>query len=101
MNMKETTVYRTWDEPMAGMALGLLQGVGIHARVAADMTRSVYPFTMDGLGEIQIVVPEEEADQAIELLTVRFSEEGIIEDYSEDEFGRDGCREPNEEDEKE
>ena len=87
--MKETTVYRTWDEPMADMAVDLLRGAEINARILTDMTRSVYPFTMDGLGELQIVVPEEEADRAIELLNVRFSEEGVIEGYSEDEFGGD------------
>jgi len=74
---------------MACMAVDLLQGVGLHARILSDMTRSVYPFTMDGLGELKIVVPEEEADRALEILEVRFSEKGTIEVYSEDVFGRD------------
>ncbi|MDP2983411.1 MAG: DUF2007 domain-containing protein [Candidatus Latescibacter sp.] len=87
--MKETTVYRTWDEPMACMAVDLLQGMGLHARMVAEMSRSIYPMTMDGLGEIWIVVPEDEVEQALEILEVRFSEKGTIEGYSEDEFGRE------------
>ncbi|MFA6471588.1 MAG: hypothetical protein WCU00_06050 [Candidatus Latescibacterota bacterium] len=99
--MKEIAVYRAWGEQMAGMAIGLLHGVGIHARVVPDMTMPIYPVALDGLGEILIVVPEEEAEQAIELLTVRFSEEGVIEEDAEEESGWDGGREPDEEDEKE
>jgi hypothetical protein len=87
--MKEITVYRTWDEPMACMAVDLLKGAGLHARLVAEMSRSIYPMTMDGLGEIWIVVPEEEAEKATEILEVRFSEKGTIEGYSEDEFGRE------------
>ena len=101
VNMNEITVYLTWDEPMADMAMDLLNGMGIHARIVAEMTRSIYPFTMDGLGELQIVVPEEESNRAIELLNVRFSEEGIVEDFSEDEFSRDDYGESGEEKENE
>jgi hypothetical protein len=97
--MKEVTVYRTWDESMACMAVDLLQGEGIHARIQANM-RSVYPFTMDGLGEIDILVPEVEEDLATEILNVRFSGEGIIEDSPEGDLGWDGCRDSDEEEDK-
>ena len=83
--MKEKVVYRTWDETMADMAAGLLRAEGIPVRKVTDMPRSVYPMTMDGLGEIRIAVPEKDAEAAVEILAVRFS--GDDEDADEDETG--------------
>lgn len=76
--MKETVIYRTWDEPMADMAVGLLKAENINAWKTCDVARSVYPFTMDGLGEIEIRVYEENAEAALEILAVRFSDTGTI-----------------------
>jgi hypothetical protein len=72
--MKEITVYRTWDEPTADMAVNLLRAEGLSARKLSDVPRCVYPFTMDGLGEIEIRVPLDEAEKAMEILAVRFSD---------------------------
>ncbi|MHB9028209.1 MAG: putative signal transducing protein [Candidatus Latescibacterota bacterium] len=72
--MDDVTVYRTWDESMAEMAIGLLRAEGINAWKVADVPRSVYPVSVDGLGEIEIVVPEDEAQEALDILAVRFSE---------------------------
>ena len=83
--MDDLTVYRTWDESMAEMAVDLLRSEGIEARRVSDGTRSIYPFTMDGLGEIEIVVPEDDAQDALDILAARFSE-GDIEEFSEDEL---------------
>ena len=71
--MDNITVYTTWDEPMADMALGLLRAEGIHALKRTDVARSVHPFTMDGLGEIEIMVPGNEAERAAEIIAARFS----------------------------
>ena len=82
--MDEITVFTTWDEPMADMAVGLLQAEGISARKRTDVARSLYPFSVDGLGEIQICVPEDEAEMALDIIAARFSEQGITpEDISE------------------
>jgi len=86
--MDETTVYRTWDESMAEMAVDLLRSEGIEARRLSDVPRSVYPFTMDGLGEIEIVVPEDDAQDALDIRAARFSE-GDIEDFGEEDPGED------------
>ena len=88
--MEETTVYRTWDESMAEMALDLLRSEGIEARKVSDVPRSIYPFTMDGLGVIEVVVPEDEAQEALEILAARFSEDdmGIVEE-GDSEFDTD------------
>ena len=72
--MQEITVFRTWDEPTADMAVGLLRAEGLNASKLADVPRSVLPFTMDGLGEIEIRVPEDEEEQALEIIAARFSD---------------------------
>lgn len=93
--MEETIVYRTWDESMSDMGLDLLRSEGIEARKVSNVPRSVYPFTMDGLGEILIVVPEDEAQEALEILAARFSEgdmgvhdenELTVEDFDTDAY---------------
>lgn len=83
--MGETTVYRTWDESMANMAVDLLRSEGIDARMISDVPRSIYPFTFDGLGKIQIIVPEENSQDALEILAVRFSD-GEVEVSGDDDL---------------
>ena len=75
--MDEVTVYRSWDEPMADMAVGLLRAEGLNARKLTDVVKSIYPFTFDGLGEIEVRVPGEEAEKAAEILSARFSDQSI------------------------
>jgi len=72
--VSETTVYVTWDEPMADMAVGLLRAEGIRAVKRDSGLRSTYAVTVDGLGEIEVRVPAEDAERAREILEVRFSE---------------------------
>jgi len=72
--MDEVTVYRSWDEPLADMAVGLLCAEGLNARKLTGITRSVYPLTFDGLGEIEVRVPFDEANKAEEIIAARFSE---------------------------
>ena len=81
--MKEVTVYRSWDEPMADMAVDLLRAEGLNARKLSDAARSVHPFTFDGLGEIEVRVPADEAEKAAEILSARFSEHGLSSPNSE------------------
>jgi len=75
--MKEVTVFKTWEEPIADMAIGFLHAEGIYAVKLTDVPKSVFPFTVDGLGEIEIRVPEEDVDTAVEIIAVRFSENNI------------------------
>ena len=72
--MKEITVFRTWEEPIADMAIDFLVSEGINALKMCEMPRSVLPMTMDGLGEIELRVPEDDVDRAVEIITARFSE---------------------------
>ena len=83
--MKDITVFRTWEEPMADMAIDLLKAEGINPIKMSEGTRSVFPLTMDGIGKIEIRVSEDDAKKAIELLAVRFSNKTIT-DIGEDGF---------------
>ena len=71
----EITVLKTWDEPIADMAVGLLQAEGIYAYKRGFGLRSVFAITVDGLGEIEVRVSEKDHIKAREILSVRFSEE--------------------------
>ena len=85
--MEDVTVFRTWEEPMADMAMDFLKTAGINAVKVADVPRSVFPFTVDGLAEIEIRVPEKDIERAAEIIAVRFSEKkipGIEEDDFDD-----------------
>jgi len=65
------------------MALDFLKTDGINAyRVSGP--RSVYPITVDGLAEIEIRVPENDAERAAEIIAVRFSETDISGSEKED-----------------
>ena len=83
--MKDITVFKTWEEPMADMAIDLLKAEGINPIKMSAGTRSVFPMTMDGIGTIEIRVPEDDAKKAIEILAVRFSNKTIT-DSGEDGF---------------
>ena len=71
--MGDMTIFTTWDEPMADMAVGLLRAEGIFAYKHDHGLRSVYAVTVDGLGEIDIRVPEKDSERGREILKVRFS----------------------------
>jgi hypothetical protein len=55
------------DETEAHLILGLLRGHGISCRIQS-MRVPQYPLTVDGLGEINILVPEEELSEGNRLL---------------------------------
>ena len=75
-DMAEVTVFKTWDEPIADMAMGLLEAEGINGIKLAG-PRSVYPVSFDGLGQIEVRVLEEDAERASEILSARFSGNGL------------------------
>jgi hypothetical protein len=67
-----TLVFKTWERTEAE----LIKGQGITCMLSSDITHSIYPFTMDGLGEIRIYVPEEKFPEASELIEA-YSKETI------------------------
>lgn len=63
--VKLTTV---WGETKAQLIKGFLEGEGIKVRLRYHVPPTVYPVTVDGLAEVQILVPEEELWEAEEAL---------------------------------
>ena len=59
---------RTWNDGEAAMVRQILASYGIPCQVVSDVPHTVLPFTVDGLGEVRILVPAERLDEARELL---------------------------------
>ncbi len=85
--MSEVTVFRTWEEPIADMALDFLRSADIPAVKVSDVPRSILPTTMDGIAEIEIKVPEACVEQAVEIIAVRFSKGDL--DTDNDKIGNE------------
>ena len=59
---------------------GRLENEGIPVLLSYDSSSVVFGFTVDGLGEVKIMVPERFAEQAREILRVKYNEIEIGED---------------------
>ena len=57
-------VFRTHSDIEASIVVGLLEAHGIMAAASSDLTHSVFPLSVDGLGEVRISVPASQADAA-------------------------------------
>jgi ribonuclease-3 len=57
-------IFRTHSDIEASIVRGLLESHGIRSIVSSDVPHSVFPLTVDGLGEVRISVHPEEADEA-------------------------------------
>lgn len=57
-----------WGEIRAQILKGFLDGEGIEVRLRHHVPPSVYPVTVDGLAEVQILVREEDLVRAQEAL---------------------------------
>ena len=66
--MESKVIFRTWDDTEAELIRGLLESYGIPCSVISDITHSVVPLTVDGLGEIRLSVPSEAAEEAETIL---------------------------------
>ncbi len=66
--MMLTVIYRTNGDSEAHVIRSLLEAHGIHVMLSSALTHTVFPLTVDGLGEVRVSVPEEEADEARRIL---------------------------------
>jgi len=66
--MQSKVIFRTWDDTEAELVRGLLESYGIPCSVISDITHSVWPLTVDGLGEIRLSVAGEAAEEAKRIL---------------------------------
>lgn len=62
---------RVWGPFEADVLKSFLEGHGISCLVHGRIVPSVYPITVDGLGELRIFVREEDFETARELLASR------------------------------
>jgi hypothetical protein len=67
--MGSRVILKTWDDTEAELVRGLLESYGIPCSVISDITHSVVPLTVDGLGEIRLSVPEEAVEEAERILS--------------------------------
>jgi len=61
----------------ANIVRGRLESEGIATRLSYEAAGEIYAITVDGLGEVRILVPDEDADRAREILTQSFREEDL------------------------
>jgi hypothetical protein len=86
---------RTWSDTEAAMIRQILASYGIPCQVVSDITHTVYPITVDGLGEVRILVPAARLDEARELLAEHRRQGLEIVDGGKDEDDDDhGADEP-------
>jgi hypothetical protein len=70
MNPKDklVKVYTAHGEMEAQVVKGLLESCGIHSLMQGNAAFSMQPFVMDGMGEVKILVAEEQADEARKII---------------------------------
>jgi len=66
--MTSIVVHRTWSDLEAQLVKGILELYGIPVCLARDLSHSLYPLTVDGLGETRILVPAAAWDEALRIL---------------------------------
>ncbi len=57
-------IFRTQSDIEASIVRGLLDAHGIAAMPSSDLPHSVFPLSIDGLGEVRLTVRAEDADEA-------------------------------------
>lgn len=66
--MELKTVYTAQGHLVAEVIKGKLESAGIPVLLDYESIGQVYGITVDGLGEVRVRVPEELAEEALELL---------------------------------
>jgi len=72
--MKLVEVYRAVGEAEALIIKSLLESNGIHCLLKSNAAPSVHVFTVDGMGEVKVMVGESRAEEAKKLI----GEEGRV-----------------------
>jgi len=65
---KMVEVYRAASDAEAQVIKGLLESCGIHCLLKSNAAPSVHAFAVDGMGEVKVIVWEEAARKARELI---------------------------------
>jgi len=67
-DMRIVEVHAVQGQPEADLIQSLLEANGIESYTRGLAAQSVHPFTMDGMGEIRILVREEDEETAIRII---------------------------------
>jgi len=67
-SQKLIEVYRAWGELEAQVIKGLLESNGIPCLLRGEAARTIYGLTVNGIGEVKIMVWESMAEQARKLI---------------------------------
>ncbi len=67
--VKMVAVYQAAGEAEAHIIKGLLESNGIHCLLKSNAAPSVHVFTINGLGEVKVMVEESVAEKARGLIT--------------------------------
>lgn len=78
------TVHVCWSDGEAAIVMAYLESQGIESRMNSEVPHTVLPLTVDGLGEVRVMVVEEDADRARQVLRER-QEEARNEDGDEED----------------
>ena len=78
MAVNSTIVYRTWSDLEAQLIKGILELYGIPVSLSTSISHTLYPFTLDGLGETRILVPREAEHEAQDIIAGHQSRKGWI-----------------------
>lgn len=81
----ESELVRVAGGITAEVILAALRGNGIHARARGEIIGAVYGLTLDGLGEMTILVPESQLERAREILKAGEHGELLVRDAEESE----------------
>lgn len=68
MNEDEVCVRKVSGEPEAQQIRALLEANGIPCRLSGEAVRKTHALTVDGLGEVSVLVGREDAGRAADLL---------------------------------
>ena len=81
-----TVIFRTQSDVEASVVRGLLETHGIQALLASDVPHSVFPLTIDGLGEVRLSVRKDQATTAKQLIADYRDEVAVTVGKLRDEF---------------
>lgn len=58
----------TWSDSEAALVAQILEQEGIPCQVVSDVSHALFPLTVDGLGEVRVLVPASRHDEAAALI---------------------------------
>jgi len=77
--MKLVEIAKMQNDSEAMVIKGLLESQGIETVFHSNLVQSVTPITVDGVGQVRILVRPEDAERAKQILAETESEGGIAE----------------------